>query len=176
MRKTKLHEISSWPGPLVAGRQQSRGDTPMEGHGCEQGLSVVRGRWRPWGRWEPVGQVGATQVGGKMGRQMGPPSALPLPSQGRRARWAHTADQPLRALSELSQCSQDPRPGHGRKLIYVTRERPQISSVTGGFTPTKILGTPRETQQEIKPSPGVLRGPRQRRSQSCGLSSLKQPS
>lgn len=40
-------------------------------------------------------------VGGKMGRQMGPPSTLPLPSQGRWARWAHMADQPLRALSVL---------------------------------------------------------------------------
>lgn len=53
MRKTKFHEVSLWPGPLTAKGQQSRGDTPVEDDSCEEGLSVVRGRWGPWGRWEP---------------------------------------------------------------------------------------------------------------------------
>lgn len=121
-----------------------------------------------------MGQVGATLsvLGERWGGKWGHPPLCPFQA---RAGGPGGLTWPI-SLSEPSQCSQDPRPGHGHKLIYATRERPPISSVTGGFIPTKIPGTPRETQHEIKPSPGVLQGPRQRRRQSCGLLSLKQPS
>ena len=84
MRKTKLHRIRSWPGPHVAERRQSGADTPVEGGGREEGLSVVGGRWV---------------------RQAAPPSGL-CPSQARAGEPDGPQTQP--ASRSSFPCSRDP--------------------------------------------------------------------
>ncbi|KAJ8783414.1 hypothetical protein J1605_009119 [Eschrichtius robustus] len=89
VRKTKLHRIRSWPGPHVAERRQSRADTPVEGGGCEEGLSVVGGRSEVKVAGTKVGRVSTSQKS-------------KVPGQAGRARPPQCPGWPLAALGEAA--------------------------------------------------------------------------